>query len=228
MTAHYPDLVDQVEAVAAEARIASGQRRGVYARAAKRLLDIFAVLLAAPVVLPMIALLALAIARDGHAPFYRQARVGRGGRIFTLWKLRSMVPDADAKLADYLSQNPAARAEWNTTQKLKRDPRITRFGNFLRRSSLDELPQLWNVLTGDMSLVGPRPMLPEQEPLYPGRAYYALRPGITGLWQISDRNETTFAARADFDTAYARSLSLATDVKILVGTVRVVARCTGY
>lgn len=228
MTAHYPDLVDQVEAVSAEGRMAAVPRRGVYGRAVKRLIDLCAVLLAAPIVLPLIAILALAIACDGHAPLYRQPRVGRGGRVFTLWKLRSMVPDAEAKLAEYLSQNPAARAEWNTTQKLKRDPRITRFGNFLRKTSLDELPQLWNVVTGDMSLVGPRPMMPEQEPLYPGRAYYTLRPGITGLWQISDRNETTFAARADYDSAYARSLSLGTDMKILFSTVRVVARCTGY
>ena len=228
MTAHYPDLVDQVEVIGTGDPSSIRRRKGVYGRAVKRLVDILAVLAAAPIVLPLVALLALAVARDGHAPFYRQARVGRGGRIFTMWKLRSMVPDADAKLAEYLSQDPAARAEWNTSQKLKRDPRITRFGRFLRKSSLDELPQLWNVLTGDMSLVGPRPMMPEQQPLYPGRAYYALRPGITGLWQVSDRNETTFAARADYDRAYAQSLSLATDARILAATVRVVARGTGY
>ena len=228
MTAHYPDLVDQVEVIGTGDLSSIHRRKGVYGRAVKRLIDILAVLAAAPIVLPLVALLALAVARDGHAPFYRQARVGRGGRIFTMWKLRSMVPDADAKLAEYLSQDPAARAEWNTSQKLKRDPRITRFGRFLRKSSLDELPQLWNVLTGDMSLVGPRPMMPEQQPLYPGRAYYALRPGITGLWQVSDRNETTFAARADYDRAYAQSLSLATDARILAATVHVVARGTGY
>lgn len=225
MTAHYPDLAERAEAVAG-GRVSLPS--GVYGRAAKRLLDITAILLALPVVLPLIALLALLVARDGHSPFYRQARVGRGGRIFTIWKLRTMVPDAEAKLAGYLAENAAARAEWNSTQKLKRDPRITRFGCFLRKSSLDELPQLWNVLKGDMSLVGPRPMMPEQQPLYPGRAYYALRPGITGLWQISDRNHTTFAARAEYDGAYARSLSLGTDVRILFATVGVVTRGTGY
>lgn len=225
MTAHYPDLAERAEAVAGGR---ASQPRGVYGRAAKRLLDIAAILLALPVVLPLVAILALLVARDGHSPFYRQARVGRGGRIFTIWKLRTMVPDADARLAGYLAENAAARAEWNSTQKLKRDPRITRFGCFLRKSSLDELPQLWNVLKGDMSLVGPRPMMPEQQPLYPGRAYYALRPGITGLWQISDRNHTTFAARAEFDGAYARSLSLGTDLRILFATVGVVTRGTGY
>jgi len=212
MTAHYPDFVERAEAVSGEDGPLADSPPGLYGRAFKRLLDILAVLAAAPVVLPVVAILAVLVARDGHAPFFRQARVGRGGRIFTLWKLRSMVPDAETRLADYLAGNPAARAEWNTTQKLKRDPRITRFGCFLRKTSLDELPQLWNVLTG----------------LYPGRAYYALRPGITGFWQISERNESTFAARAEFDAAYARSLSLATDVKVMVATVGVVTRGTGY
>lgn len=228
MTAHYPDFVERAEAISGDDGRRADPRPGLYGRAFKRLLDILAVLAAAPVVLPVVAALAVLVARDGHAPFFRQARVGRGGRIFTLWKLRSMVPDAEARLADYLAGNPAARAEWNTTQKLKRDPRITRFGCFLRKTSLDELPQLWNVLKGDMSLVGPRPMMPDQQPLYPGRAYYALRPGITGLWQISERNESTFAARAEFDAAYARSLSLSTDVRVLVATVGVVTRGTGY
>ena len=227
MTAHYPDLVERAEAISVAGR-GGVARRGLYARVAKRLFDILAVLLSAPVVLPVVLVLAVLVARDGHSPFYRQARVGRGGRIFTLWKLRTMVPDADAKLEAHLARDQAARAEWNTTQKLKRDPRITRFGCLLRKTSLDELPQLWNVLAGDMSLVGPRPMMPAQEPLYPGRAYYTMRPGITGLWQVSDRNETTFAARADYDSAYARTLSLGTDLKILLATVGVVTRGTGY
>jgi len=128
----------------------------------------------------------------------------------------------------HLAQDPEAKAEWDSTQKLKDDPRITRFGRFLRKSSFDELPQLLNVLLGDMSIVGPRPMLPEQEPLYSGTAYFELRPGITGLWQISDRNESTFAARAKFDTDYFEQLSLATDVRIIASTFRVVLRGTGY
>jgi len=138
-----------------------------------------------------------------------------------------MVPDTDARLAAHLALDEAARREWETYQKLTSDPRVTAFGRMLRKSSLDELPQLWNVLKGDMSLVGPRPMLPEQLPLYPGRAYFALRPGVTGLWQISDRNASTFARRAEFDADYAHRLSLATDLRVLVATISVVVRGTG-
>ena len=201
---------------------------GPYRRVFKRLLDIAVIVVAAPIVVPLIAGLAVGVAlRDGK-PFYSQSRVGCGGRIFRMWKLRSMVADADARMAGYLAVNPAAKAEWDTTQKLKNDPRITPFGRFLRRSSLDELPQLWNVLTGDMSLVGPRPMMPCQQDLYPGDAYYLMRPGITGYWQTAGRNRTTFAARAAFDAAYEAHVTLATDVQILARTVAVVLRGTGY
>ncbi len=135
--------------------------------------------------------------RDGGSPFYRQTRVGRGGASLHHVEAALDGSWAEAKLASHLDADPAARAECgHTTQKLKNDPRITPFGQFLRRSSLDELPQLWNVLKGDMSLVGPRPMMPDQAPLYPGEAYYALRPGITGLWQVSERNATAFAPTA--------------------------------
>jgi lipopolysaccharide/colanic/teichoic acid biosynthesis glycosyltransferase len=199
-----------------------------YARRLKRVFDLVAVLLALPVVLPVIATLAMLIRIDGGSAFYMQDRVGRHGRIFRFWKLRSMTPDADRALAAHLVATPAARAEWDATQKLKSDPRITRIGRFIRKTSLDALPQLWNVLRGDMSLVGPRPMLPEQQALYPGRAYYALRPGLTGFWQIGDRNQTTFSDRAVYDTDYARRLSFVTDLIVLVLTVRAVARGTGY
>jgi len=212
----------------AKALSAPRLRTGLYRRGAKRMLDTLAVLAALPVVLPLIVILALLVARDGGVPFYRQARVGRAGRIYSMWKLRSMVVDADARLAAHLDANPAARAEWESTQKLKCDPRITRFGRLIRKTSLDELPQLINVLTGDMSLVGPRPMMPEQQAIYPGRAYYALRPGITGIWQVSERNNSTFADRARFDAAYERDVSLGTDVKLLLATVHVVLRGTGY
>jgi len=139
-----------------------------------------------------------------------------------------MVADADSRIAEHLERDPAARAEWDRTQKLKEDPRVTRFGQVLRRTSLDELPQLWNVLIGDMSLVGPRPMMTSQQALYPGLAYYALRPGITGYWQTSERNDTTFEARAFYDDAYEEDLSLSTDLRVLVRTVGVVLKATGY
>ena len=203
-------------------------RSNGYRQWVKRPLDIAVVLLLLPVALPLILVSALLIALDGGAPFYRQARVGLGGASFSLLKLRTMVPDADKILAAYLEANPEAAEEWAVTQKLKRDPRITRVGAFLRKTSLDELPQLWNVLKGDMSLIGPRPMMLDQKALYPGTAYYDLRPGITGPWQVSDRNASSFAKRADYDEAYKADLSLAVDMGILVRTVGVVVRGTGY
>lgn len=201
---------------------------GLYGGFFKRAFDTFAVLLAMPVVAPLLLVFALIIKRDGGPMFFSQERVGRGGRSFRFWKLRSMVVDADARLSAHLDANPQARHEWDATQKLKKDPRITPFGRFIRRTSLDELPQLWNVLRGDMSLVGPRPMLPEQRALYPGRSYYDLRPGLTGFWQIGDRNNTTFSARAVYDTLYAQKLSFATDLLVLLLTVRTVLRGTGH
>ena len=139
-----------------------------------------------------------------------------------------MVRDADAVLESYLAANPAMRAEWDEMQKLKDDPRITRVGAFLRATSLDELPQLWNVLKGDMSLIGPRPMMPDQLEMYgDAKAYFALRPGITGLWQVSARNNSRFTYRNEVDAAYRRNLSLPMDLTILFKTVGVVLRRTG-
>jgi len=200
---------------------------GLYRDLFKRVFDVSAIVLAAPLVVPLIAAAAVAVARDGGRPFYCQERVGKGGRIFRMWKLRSMVPDADAQLKGILASDPAMWSEWNTAQKLRNDPRITKVGRFLRRSSLDELPQLWNVLIGDMSLVGPRPMMPEQRALYPGTAYYALRPGITGYWQTSGRNRTTFHARAEYDAIYEEGVALRTDLRLLLNTVSVVVKGTG-
>jgi exopolysaccharide production protein ExoY len=203
------------------------RRGGIYRKGFKRILDLVLVVLALPIVLPVVAMLALMIARDGHSPFYLQERVGRGGKVFKLWKLRTMVPDAKAHLEQYLAENAEARQEWDAYQKLTCDPRITVVGHLLRKSSLDELPQLWNVLKGDMSLVGPRPMMTEQRSLYSGSAYFSLRPGLTGLWQVSDRNESTFAQRAEFDAAYEQKVTFLTDVRVIFATVGVVLRGTG-
>lgn len=216
----------EMEILAREALRARGVR--LYRDFGKRVLDCLLVLFAAPAVVLLVAMVAPFIMRDGGPLLYRQSRVGRGGRHFTMWKLRSMVPDADDLLAAHLTSDALARAEWERSQKLRNDPRITRIGRFIRTTSIDELPQLWNVLVGDMSLVGPRPMMPDQIELYPGVGYYALRPGITGYWQTSVRNEASFAQRADFDTRYLRDLSLMTDLKMLTRTVRVVLRGTGY
>jgi exopolysaccharide production protein ExoY len=199
-----------------------------YRRFAKRALDVAFVTLAVPFWAPLVLVCAILVAFDGHNPFYSQARIGRNGRVFRMWKVRSMVPDADAFLDSYLTKKPEARSEWDATQKLKNDPRITVVGSVLRKTSLDELPQLFNVLNGDMSLVGPRPMMVSQKALYPGNRYYDLRPGVTGLWQVTDRNECSFAERANFDDAYHGILSFRADIKILLRTVGVVMRGTGY
>jgi exopolysaccharide production protein ExoY len=193
----------------------------------KRCIDLAFTAAALPIALPVIAGAAFLIRMEGGCVFYSQERVGKDGATFRMWKLRSMRPNADEALKAYLEANPAARVEWEVKQKLRHDPRITWVGRFIRKYSIDELPQLLNVLTGDMTLVGPRPFLPEQRQQYPGAAYYSMRPGLTGLWQISERNGCTFAERAMHDTRYAAIMSLATDVKIMLKTVSVIFRGTG-
>lgn len=200
----------------------------LYPKHLKRLKDVAFVLAVAPFVVPIVLLLALLVRQDGGTAFFSQDRIGRDGRIFRIFKLRTMVMDAESQLAAYLEANPVAKTEWDCSQKLKDDPRITGIGLFLRKTSLDELPQLWNVFRGEMSLVGPRPMLPSQVEIYPGQAYYQLRPGLTGFWQISRRNNSSFAARARFDNRYSKDVSLRTDLLVMLATVRVVCAGTGY
>ena len=202
--------------------------RGFYRKGVKRVIETLLVLLTSPVTLPLILLMALLIACEGGNPFFVQKRLGRNGRVFRIWKLRSMVVDAERHLKTHLENDPAARSQWESTQKLKQDPRVTRVGRLLRKTSMDELPQLLNVLNGTMSLVGPRPMMVDQRRMYYGRAYYRVRPGITGLWQISARNESEFVARVRYDEEYHRNLSIWLDLKILAQTVVVVLRGTGY
>jgi len=199
----------------------------LYRSFGKRILDVFLIIIGIPFVLPFMIIIALLIKSDGGPVFYHQARLGKDGREFKFWKFRSMVPDADKKLDQYLASNPGAALEWRISQKLRHDPRITRVGRIIRKTSLDELPQILNVLIGDMSLVGPRPMLPQQWKLYPGADYKKLRPGITGFWQVSDRNNVSFAARAKYDAEYNVKVSLYTDVCTLARTVGTVCRGSG-
>jgi exopolysaccharide production protein ExoY len=226
MLRDYYDLYPADLAAGVDAEDRANRRRFAYPLA-KRGFDIAATLILAPFALLVVGVLALLIRMDGGNPFFAQQRVGKGGQIFKLWKLRTMVPDADGRLEAYLGANPAARAEWDCTQKLSKDPRITRLGRYLRKYSLDELPQLFNVIRGEMSLVGPRPMMPEQRQYYPESAYYDLRPGMTGLWQVSARNDCSFVERAKHDTRYAGSMSFITDMRILLLTPAVVFRGTG-
>ena len=178
---------------------------------------------------PLLGLLALVVSLDGGPALFGHRRVGADGRPFTCWKFRSMVVNAEAVLAETLARDPQARREWQRDFKLKNDPRVTRLGRFLRKSSMDELPQLLSVITGEMSLIGPRPIVTAEVERY-GTAfadYAACRPGITGLWQVSGRNDIDYASRVAIDRQYARSWSFLGDLTILMKTVGVVLRRSG-
>jgi len=171
---------------------------------------------------PLMALVGLAVwLQDGGPVFYAQSRIGRHGVLFKCLKFRSMLVDADRRLQELLAQDPVARAEWERDHKLRDDPRITALGSFLRRSSVDEIPQLFNVLRGEMSLVGPRPIVAAEVPRYRRyiNHYCSVTPGITGLWQVSGRNDVSYRRRVALDVTYARSKSLLFDLKILAATV---------
>jgi Undecaprenyl-phosphate galactose phosphotransferase WbaP len=199
-------------------------------RRLKRAIDLVGVLLGGLLILPFIALIILAIRLTSPGPaFYGQMRLGADGRPFKAWKFRSMVRNADAILQQVLAADPARQAEWDATQKLRRDPRVTLVGRFLRKTSLDELPQLWNVLRGEMSLVGPRPIVAAEIPRY-GAAwalYQRVRPGMTGLWQVSGRSDTGYGERVQLDTYYVRNWSVWIDAWIIARTIRVVLLGSG-
>jgi Undecaprenyl-phosphate galactose phosphotransferase WbaP len=194
-------------------------------RITKRIMDIALTLGGGLLLLPLLFYIAVAVKMSSRGPvLYANERIGRDGRRFRMWKFRSMFTNGDALLEYYLDAHPEFREEWETTQKLKWDPRITRIGRFIRKTSLDELPQLWNVLRGDMSLVGPRPILLEEEAKYGD--YYALytmvAPGITGMWQVSGRSNTSYQERLDLVAYYVRNWSLWLDIYLLMRTVRIV------
>jgi lipopolysaccharide/colanic/teichoic acid biosynthesis glycosyltransferase len=205
-------------------------RRNALHAAAKRAMDLVGAALLLVLFAPLMALIAALVARDGGPVFYAHRRVGRDGTSFGCLKFRTMVPDAEQRLAELLERDPEARAEWETTRKLKRDPRVTPVGRFLRASSLDELPQLVNVLKGEMSLVGPRPVQQAELNDFYGTAashYRAVRPGLTGLWQISGRNDTSYAYRVALDVAYVSHATLLDDLRILLRTPFAVLRRRG-
>ena len=223
--AHFSDLDAGLAGASYSGPIQAAPRAGgPYELFLKRTLDLFIVVLAAPFVLLVLFGLGLMIRRDGGAILYCQERIGRGGRTFRLWKLRSMVVDADEKLEAYLHLNPAACAEWDEHQKLKHDPRVTAFGRFMRKHSIDELPQLVNVLRGDMSVVGPRPPIAAEVACYEGwqRRRLCVRPGLTCVWQVSGRNEISFHEWMLLDMRYIDHWSLAADFGLIWRTVPVV------
>ena len=188
----------------------------------KRILDIciasVALVFVAPLLITVMILIRL---QDGGPALYSQSRYGRGGKTFKCYKLRSMVTNAKEQLEFILATDPVAREEWQTSQKLTDDPRITPLGHFIRKTSIDELPQLFNILCGDMSLVGPRPIVENEIQRYGTdfKEYCAVRPGLTGLWQVRGRSDTTYGERVALDVEYANSRTLMSDIVILFQTI---------
>ena len=194
-------------------------------RLIKALLDLSLTLVLGLMLLPLLTTIAVLVKLDSSGPiFYGQPRLGQNSVPFVAWKFRSMVPQADQVLERYLEANPTLQAQWERDQKLRYDPRITRIGRFLRRTSLDELPQLWNVLRGEMSLVGPRPIIKEEIFRYADKysLYTKVLPGLTGLWQVSGRNNVSYEERVNLDAYYVRNWSVWLDIYILLRTVWVV------
>jgi len=190
----------------------------------KRVIDIIGSLALLVLFSPLFLIVALMVSLDGGPVFYRHKRIGRDGKPFGCLKFRTMILGAEACLNEYLSYHPEQRREWEQDQKLAFDPRVTAIGNVLRRLSLDELPQLVNVLVGEMSLVGPRPVTEGELKHYgaAASAYLAVRPGLTGPWQVSGRNDVSYATRVAMDEAYVRNFSLWNDIVILLRTPGVV------
>ncbi|MDW3223643.1 MAG: sugar transferase [Paracoccaceae bacterium] len=201
----------------------------LYRRAGKRLFDLLLAALITPLLLPIIGILWLATTRDGGSGFFGHRRVGRDGKVFRCWKLRTMVVDAESKLHAHLEENPEAAAEWATDHKLANDPRITRLGRFMRKTSLDELPQIWNVFRGEMSFVGPRPIVRVELHKYGIHrpVYLSMTPGITGLWQVSGRNDVSYSERVQFDVDYSNDVSLFTDIRLIAMTGLSIVGATG-
>ncbi|UTS82538.1 sugar transferase [Phaeobacter piscinae] len=206
---------------------ADPRRIGLYPMIGKRLLDILLALILFPVLTPVIALLWVISRRDGGPGFFGHARIGKDGTPFTCWKIRTMIHGAEDVLAEHLKTDAKAAQEWARDRKLSRDPRITGLGLFLRRSSLDELPQIWNVLRGDMSFVGPRPIVRCELSKYGSAApiYLSQKPGITGLWQVSGRNDVSYEDRVSFDIDYLARRTFSFDIKLILLTgLSVIAR----
>ncbi|GGA79835.1 hypothetical protein GCM10011507_33860 [Edaphobacter acidisoli] len=190
-------------------------------RVLKRFLDVALVITFSPLILLLVAVVAMLVKMSSEGPvFYSHRRIGRGGTFFSMWKFRTMCVDSAGLLEKYLEQNPDARTEWNKTHKLRNDPRVTKIGAFLRRYSLDEVPQLWNVFRGQMSLVGPRPIVAAEVEKYGDcfECYRRVVPGLTGMWQVSGRSELTYGERVALDCKYVGDWSLRRDMLILMKT----------
>ncbi|WP_281982823.1 sugar transferase [Thalassorhabdomicrobium marinisediminis] len=196
----------------------------------KRAFDIALSLIALPFVIAILLPVVVVGLFTGGQVFFLQDRIGKDGRVFRCIKVRTMVVDADKRLAELCASDPAIAEEWETNQKLANDPRVNRWGWFLRKTSIDELPQVFNVLRGDMSFVGPRPFMASQKAMYMaagGRHYFQVRPGISGNWQVEGRGDSSFLSRIAFDRAYVQRLSFREDLRITAKTLKVLLRMTG-
>lgn len=210
---------------------ANNPPRFTYRNRGKRVFDILMVFLSVPIIIPIIFLSWVAMFLSGGRGFFRQVRVGRDGKNFECLKIRTMSRHAEIELLDRIDNDPVFAAKWKLAQKVDDDPRVTWLGNVLRKTSIDELPQFWNVLRGDMSLIGPRPFTPDQKNIYDAdknsQAYYRLRPGISGLWQVRSRNRGCFTDRIGFDAEYEANVTLRQDLWIVLMTVKEVLRASG-
>lgn len=198
--------------------------------AAKRSLDIFIACIALVVFCPLFLMIAAMVKfTDGGSVFYGHRRIGHNGQEFRCMKFRTMVQNGEKVLQDYLRNNPEAYEEWRTTRKLQNDPRVTAVGAVLRKLSLDELPQLLNIVKGEMSIVGPRPVVEDELEMYEASAFYYLqtRPGLTGLWQVSGRNDVSYETRVAMDTMYVKNWSITKDLLIIMRTVPAVCMSRG-
>jgi Undecaprenyl-phosphate galactose phosphotransferase WbaP len=229
--AQFPSMwLEACEAARRPALAVTNHLRSRCSLSLKRLFDVAVSLAAGLLVLPLVAIIVVLIRLGSPGPiFYGQERIGRFGRRFKAWKFRTMLPNADDVLSRYLEEHPDLAAEWRANHKLRVDPRVTWIGKCLRASSLDELPQVWNVIVGEMSLVGPRPIVAAEIDKYAEHyeQYVQVLPGITGLWQVSGRNNTTYEERVALDVYYVQNWSLWLDVYILACTGKVVLLCEG-
>jgi lipopolysaccharide/colanic/teichoic acid biosynthesis glycosyltransferase len=214
----------QIWANAAAGRAHEQSSRGRIGSILKRVLDIVGALALGILFSPLIFLIVIMMYRDPAPIIYKHRRVGRGGKMFECLKFRTMVPNAQQVLRELLDREPALKAEWLRHHKLRDDPRVTSIGKLLRRTSLDELPQIWNVIRGEMSLVGPRPVEREELLRYGKHAiaYLSAKPGITGLWQVTGRNDVDYRRRIAMDVCYVRKHTVLLDLYILLKTMRVV------
>lgn len=225
----FPDSQNLPASFSFPLRVRQGEYKSTQ-HVVKRIFDVTASVVLLFLLAPLMLLIAASIrAGDSGPALFQQSRVGRGGKSFRCWKFRTMACDADQALQRLLASDPNAAREWAESQKLTHDPRITPVGAFLRRSSLDELPQLFNIIAGDMSFVGPRPIVAAERERY-GEAFthcFSVPPGLTGLWQISGRSDCSYATRVSLDSQYASEWHLLLDAKILVKTVPAVLKQKG-